>query len=80
MRDKSLDILLIALFGASGTAILILAWSQPMSAAERVLSTLVGLAGLLLAFIKTVQSKSAPVLAYRQAQVKVKPEDKPRRF
>ena len=62
MRDKSLDILLMALFGASGIAILLLAWLQPMADSERILTTLIGSVGLLLASIKAKQAKSPPVM------------------
>jgi len=61
MRDKSLDILLMVLFGVSGIAILLLAWLQPMVDSERILTTLIGSAGLLLASIKVKQVKSPPV-------------------
>ena len=48
-RDKSLSIFLVVLFAISGVAILVLTWLQPMPGTERVLSTLIGLAGLLVA-------------------------------
>ena len=48
-RDKSLSILLVVLFAISGVAILVLTWLQPMSGVERVISTLIGLTGLMVA-------------------------------
>ena len=49
MKDKSLSIFLTVLFGMSGVAILALTWLQPMPGTERVLSTLIGSTGLLVA-------------------------------
>ena len=45
-RDRSLSVLLMALFGISGTFILVFTWLQPMPGMERVLSTVLGAIGL----------------------------------
>ena len=45
-RDRSLSVLLMALFGISGTFILVFIWLQPMPGMERVLSTVLGAIGL----------------------------------
>ena len=45
-RDRSLSMLLMALFGISGTFILVFTWLQPMSGMERVLSTVLGVIGV----------------------------------
>lgn len=45
-RDRSLSMLLMALFGISGTLILVFTWLQPMPGMERVLSTVLGAIGL----------------------------------
>jgi len=45
-RDRSLSMLLIALFGISGTFILVFTWLHPMPVMERVMSTLFGAIGL----------------------------------
>ncbi len=45
MNDKSLGIFLMVLFGIGGITILIVAWAQPMSVLERVLTTSIGLIG-----------------------------------
>jgi len=37
MKDKSLSIFLIVLFGMSGIAILLLTWLRPMPESERIL-------------------------------------------
>lgn len=47
MRDKALDIFLMALFGMGGITILVLACVQPMPIAERILTVFIGLMGLL---------------------------------
>ncbi len=44
--DRSLSVLLMVLFGISGTLILIFTWLQPMPGMERVLSTVLGAIGL----------------------------------
>ena len=59
MRDRSLSILLILLFGISGIAIMVLAWVKPMPASDRILSTLVGSAGLLVVFAQASLLKSS---------------------
>ncbi|MGB2813712.1 MAG: hypothetical protein WBC50_07325 [Dehalococcoidales bacterium] len=45
-QDRSLSMLMMALFGISGTFILVFTWLQPMSGMERVLSTVLGAIGL----------------------------------
>jgi len=44
--DRSLSMLLMVLFGVSGTLILVFTWLQPMPGMERVLSTVLGAVGL----------------------------------
>ena len=58
MKDKSLGIFLVVLFGISGIAILILAWLQPMMTSERILTTFIGLGGLFIALTRTWLFKS----------------------
>ena len=48
-RDRSMSLILMILFATSGTLILIFSWLQPMTGMERVLSTVLGAAGLVLA-------------------------------
>lgn len=45
-RDRSLSLILMVLFGISGTLILVFTWLQPMPGMERVLSTVFGAIGL----------------------------------
>ena len=54
MRDRSLNILLILLFGVSGIAIMILAWVRPISASDRALNVLLDSAGLLVVFTQVL--------------------------
>ena len=63
MRDKSLGILLIVLFGISGIVILMLAWLRPMPESERILTTVIGSAGLLVVLIRSRLLKASPVRA-----------------
>ncbi len=58
MIDKTLDIFLIVLFGAGGMAILIMAWIQPMSLSERILSTSIGAIGLVWVLLRALQFRS----------------------
>ena len=57
MRDKSLSILLIVLFGIPGIAVLMLAWLWPVLEAERITATVIGSAGLLVAIIQVLALK-----------------------
>ncbi len=52
MKDNSTEMLLMVLFGILGLAVICLAWLRPMPEAERALTTLVGVAGLLPALGK----------------------------
>ena len=56
-RDRSLGVLLMALFGISGTLILVFTWLQPMPGMERVLSTVLGAIGLGVAVSRIPQLK-----------------------
>ena len=77
MRDKSLGIWLIILFGISGVAVLLLAWLWPTFELERVTATFVGSAGLFAATIKALTLKRSPVMTDDGPTMrKVKAEDK----
>ena len=60
-RDRSLSLILMVLFGISGTLILIFTWLQPMPGMERVLSTLLGAIGLGVALSRI------PLLRFTEA-------------
>jgi len=58
MGDKSLDIFLMLVFGIGGITILIVAWAQPMSVFERVLTVSIGSTGLFWVLVRTIPLKS----------------------
>ncbi|MFC2063138.1 hypothetical protein ACFLS8_04280 [Chloroflexota bacterium] len=47
MRDRSLGLFLVVLFGAGGITILVLIWAQPVALPGRVFATLVAAAGFI---------------------------------
>ena len=59
MKDKSLDITLVVIFGISGLAVMLLAWLWPAMESERILATLVGVTGLLIAVFRYISLKKA---------------------
>ena len=58
MRDKPLGVFLMVIFGVSGTAVLALAWTGALSGPERIMATLMGLVGLLVAAVQVTLLKS----------------------
>ena len=58
MRDKSLGIFLVVLFGIAGITVLMLAWVQPIPASERILATLIGSSGLFVALVRVLLLRS----------------------
>ena len=69
MRDKSLSIFLMVVFGISGRAVLMLAWLQPMPGAERILSTFICSVGLIVAFSRAALIKSSRTDVMVEAEV-----------
>jgi hypothetical protein len=63
MRDRSLSMLLMVLFGISGIFILVFVWLQPMSGMERALSTILGAIGLGIALSRIPQLKLRKAVA-----------------
>lgn len=57
MRDKSLGIFLMVLFGISGIAVLVLAWVWPMPTSERIPATLAGSIGIFVALVRVLLLK-----------------------
>jgi len=57
MRDKSLSLFLSVLFVISSITILTLTWLRPMPGSERILSTLIGSAGILVVIIRALLFK-----------------------
>jgi hypothetical protein len=77
MKDKSLGIWLIALFGISGLSVMTLAWLWPTLQSERLVATLTGSVGLLIAIIHALMlRKSLAGMNTEQAAVKVNLEEK----
>ncbi len=58
MRDKSLSIFLIVLFGMSSITILMLTWLRQMPESERMLATFIGSIGLFVVFIRALMLRS----------------------
>ncbi len=76
MRDKSLTIWLIIVFGIPGIAVLMLAWLWPVLESERSMAFFVGSAGLLVALIQMLALKRSPARTDNgQVPVKVEAED-----
>ena len=77
MRDKSLGILLMVLFGITSITILVLAWLWPMPGLERILATFIGVSGLLVALSRIPLLKSTKVKTdVSQVMVQVEVQDK----
>ena len=57
MKDKSLEISLILIFGISGLAVTILAWFWPAMESDRLMATLAGLTGILIALFRYLSLK-----------------------
>jgi hypothetical protein len=54
MKDKSLGIWLVVLFGVTGLATIALGWLLPWLESERILTTLGGLAGVIIAVVRAL--------------------------
>ncbi len=63
MKDKAMEVFLAVMFGILGLAIIVLAWVRPMPESERILTTIIGSVGLLVAlgrglFLKTSRKET----------------------
>ena len=77
MADKSLSIFLTVLFGVAGTVALMLAWLRPMPESDRVLTVIVGSAGLIMALVRALLLKSEQTrTGTEQVRVEVGAEDR----
>jgi Flp pilus assembly protein TadB len=74
MKDKSLGIWLIVLFGLSGLAVIVLAWLWPTLQSDRITATLLGGVGIAVAVIRALMFRQSP--ADKQAAIKVPVENK----
>ena len=76
MKDRSLDITLITVFGISGIAVTLLAWLWPAMESERITATLAGMLGLLIGLVryiglrKTIKSESERITVEIEARAK----------
>ncbi|MFC1982440.1 hypothetical protein ACFLV5_01430 [Chloroflexota bacterium] len=78
MKDKSLVIFLMTVFGVSGITILMLAWLWPMSSSERIMTTFIGSTGLFMALTKAMLLRSIKTGAdNEQVTMVVEVGDKP---
>ena len=78
MRDKSLNIWLIVLFGISGLTVLLLTWLGTMPGADRILATLLGAVGLFMALGRALMLKSSHSrMDDEQVLLRVEVEDRP---
>jgi hypothetical protein len=72
MKDKSLGIWLIIMFGLSGISLIALAWLWPTLEADRILATLVGGVGIAIAVIRALTLKQST--GKKQVTVEVESE------
>ena len=75
MKDKTLGIWLIVIFGVSGLAITVLAWLWPALESDRVMATLAGLIGIGIAVTYAFMLRQSPG-GSDQEQVPVEAENK----
>ena len=52
VRDKTLDIFLMVLFGMGGITILVITWAQPMPLLERIVTASIGSIGLFWVLVR----------------------------
>ena len=77
MKDKSLGIMLIVLFGISGIAVLLLGWLWPTLESERITATFAGSAGLLVASIEVlILKRSSATTVDDKVPTRVEIDDK----
>ena len=74
MKDRSLGIWLIVLFGVAGVAVITLAWFWPTLQSDRITATLTGLVGIAVAVIRALTLRQSP--GEKQVTVKVEAENK----
>jgi hypothetical protein len=71
MKDKSLGILLTALFGMSGLAVITLAWLWPTLESERFMATMAGSLGILIATSQTLRLRRSSETERKRIPVEV---------
>lgn len=76
MKDKSLEVFLILIFGVSGIAVLLLAWLWPVVVPERVPATFIGSFGVFIAVIKALRLKPPKSVTDGGVVVRIGAEDR----
>lgn len=76
MKDKSLEISLIVIFGISGMSVTLLAWLWAGMESQRIMGTLVGLAGVTIAFFKYMSLKKFCRMEAKRVTVEVEAGNK----
>ena len=76
MKDKSLNIPLLTLFGIGGIAILAMTWTRPMATSEWVISTLIGFAGPLWVSLRILLKSLKTSSEEKSVMVNIKSVDK----
>lgn len=71
MKDKSLGILLTALFGLSGLAVITLAWLWPTLEGERFPATMAGSLGIMIATSQGIRLRRSPETEEKRVPVEV---------
>jgi hypothetical protein len=74
MKDKSLGIWLIVMFGTSGSTVISLAWLWPSLQSDRIVATATGLVGIAIAVIRALTLRQSP--RDRRVTVEVEAENK----
>jgi hypothetical protein len=76
MKDKSLGILLIVLFGIPGMAVLLMGWLWPIFETERITATFAGSAGLFVASIQALLLKRSLATDAKKVPTRVRIKDR----
>lgn len=61
MKDRSLGVFLMLIFGVSGIAVLLLAWLWPTLASDRITGIIAGSAGLGVALTQVKSLRRSPI-------------------
>jgi len=74
MKDKSLAIWLIVLFGVSGVAVIALAWLWPTLQSDRIVATFTGFLGVAIAVIRALTLRKSTQEKQVTVEVEVESE------
>jgi hypothetical protein len=76
MKDRSLGIWLMVLFGVSGLTVVALSWSLPALRSDRLAATLVGAAGIGVAVVRGLMLRKSPARPTEELVLDIRPEKK----